>query len=179
MISTLSVQEIKVESHLLSADGGFPNNPGLPLLVYRHALELRSVEAADQLERLFRTHGWGGTWRNGVFGYHHFHSNAHELLSVCAGRVKIQFGGPSGPVVEVEAGDVAVLPAGTAHKRVEASADLLVVGAYPAGQEDYDILRGDPFERAEAEERIAKVALPDADPVYGGTSPLLERWKED
>lgn len=164
-----------VEAHQLGATEGFPNNPTLPLLVYRKALQDLGDGAAGDVGRLFESNAWRGTWRNGVFAYHHFHSNAHEVLGVCAGHAQVQFGGPSGPVVDIEAGDVAILPAGTGHKRIKASGDFLVVGAYPAGQEDYDLLRGDPAEQADAEPRIAAVRLPESDPVYGTEGPLLAR----
>jgi uncharacterized protein YjlB len=63
---------------------------------------------------------------------------------------------------------VLVLPAGTGHRRASASGDFTVVGAYPAGQEDYDLLRGDdPVEVEAARRRIATLARPDADPVGG------------
>ena len=73
--------------------------------------------------------------------------SGNQWLGVCAGHGRVQFGGPSGPIVAVEAGDVAILPAGAGHKCVEASPDFLVVGAYPAGLEDYDLLRGTPRSR--------------------------------
>lgn len=167
-----------IDSHTLSAERGFPNNPTFPLLVYRQVLGQTGPNAAAEVERLFETNGWKGTWRNGIYSYHHYHSNAHEVLGVSAGRARIQFGGPSGPIVAIEAGDVAILPAGTAHKCVEASADLLVIGGYPAGQEDYDIQRGDPDDQPADERRIASVPLPKTDPVYGASGPLFEHWRE-
>lgn len=170
--------QVTVEARLLAAQNGFPNNAKLPLLVYKQVIGSDSRDAAAAFERLFGENGWGGSWRNGVFGYHHFHSNAHEMLGICTGNAQIQFGGPQGPVVSVAAGDMAILPAGTSHKKVEATADFLVVGAYPAGQEDYDLMRGDPQERPAAEKRIAAVPLPQADPIYGATGPLLQHWKE-
>ena len=170
-------QDVQVEEHRLPAEIGFPNNPKLPLLIYKQALRNTRANAAENLQRLFESHAWGATWRNGVFAFHHFHSNTHEVLGVCAGAADIQFGGPSGPIVEVEKGDVAVLPAGTTHKRINASVDFLVVGAYPAGHENYDLLRGDPAEHAQAVERIAKVPIPDSDPLYGADGPLMDHWK--
>ena len=42
------------------------------------------------------------------------------------------------------------------------------MGAYPVGQEDYDLLRGgDPAEVAAARERIATLGVPPQDPVGG------------
>lgn len=54
---------------------------------------------------------------NGIFSYHHYHRNNHELLAVLAGHAEVQFGGPDGPIVRVEDGDALILPAGTAHKK--------------------------------------------------------------
>jgi len=135
-----------IESHLLLPDNGFPNNPKLPLLAYRQAIRGATEIAASDVKRLLSGNYWAGTWQNGVHPFHHFHSNAHEVLVVCSGRADIQFGGPGGPILSVVVGDAALLPAGTSHKCVKSTDDFLVVGAYPIGQEDYDMLRGDPEE---------------------------------
>ena len=171
-----TLEHPRIESHRLAASTGFPNNPVLPLLVYRQAIPHERPDTAREVEQRLEANGWSGAWRNGVYAYHHFHSNAHELLAVCAGHAEIQFGGPSGPVVAIAAGDVAILPAGTAHKRVRATDDFLVVGAYPAGQEDYDLCRGEPEKQAAAAERIARVPLPGADPLFGTDGPLFDHW---
>ena len=85
-----------------------------------------------------------------------------------AGRATVELGGPQGEAFEVAAGDVLVLPAGTGHRRATARDGFTVVGAYPAGQEDYDLLRGDdPAEVAAARERIAALPAPQGDPVGG------------
>ena len=165
-----------IESHQLAPDECFPNNPDLPLLLFRQALDKTTEVVANDVEKLLHVRGWGGTWQNGIFSYHHYHSNAHEVLVVCAGHARVQFGGPHGPIVSVTAGDIALLPAGTAHKQVEASTDFLVIGGYPPGQEDYDVIRDDPSAKAAAERRIAKVALPLSDPLYGDSGPLLQYW---
>jgi uncharacterized protein YjlB len=104
----------------------------------------------------------------GVFGFHHFHSTSHEVLAVVAGRATLELGGPQGEAFDVATGDVLVLPAGTGHRRASSDADFTVVGAYPAGQENYDLLRGDdPAEVEAARERIAALGPPPEDPVGG------------
>jgi uncharacterized protein YjlB len=142
-----------------------PNHPRFPVLVYRAVEGATGAEAA---RALFADHGWGGSWVDGIFPFHHFHSTSHEALAVVAGRATVELGGPQGEAFEVSAGDVLVLPAGTGHRRATARDGFTVVGAYPAGQEDYDLLRGDdPAEVAAARERIAALPAPPDDPVGG------------
>lgn len=161
--------------HHLQDDGTFPNNARLPLLVYPGAVRLPARDPAAAFEQLFAAHGWPDGWRNGVFGRHHYHSTAHEVLGVYGGRAEIQFGGPHGPVLAVTAGDVVVIPAGVAHKRISASADFAVVGAYPAGQRP-DLCHGETGERPRADRNIARVQLPEADPVQGADGALRICW---
>src|SRR3954465_13733219 len=115
--------------HLFADDGVFPNSK-LPVLVYKAAL---ATPAAPAFEELFDEHGWSSSWRNGLFGVHHYHSTAHEVLGVYQGRVDVRLGGDKGTLVTLHAGDVVVIPAGVAHKNDGASADFKVVGAYPLG----------------------------------------------
>jgi len=143
-----------------------PNHPRYPVLLY-HGVEA-AAEGPDAARALFAAHGWGGSWVAGVFDFHHFHSTSHEALAVVAGRATIELGGPQGQAFEVTAGDVLVLPAGTGHRRATERNGFTVVGAYPAGQEDYDLLRGDdPAEVEAARERIAALGPPPEDPVGG------------
>lgn len=146
-----------------------PNNPKLPALVYRGGL-------TGDAESTFVDNGWGGTWRSSVFTFHHFHSTSHEALGVSRGWARLMLGGPQGEEVEVSSGDALVLPAGTGHKRVSSSDDFQVVGAYPPGQEDYDLLRGDPAELERAVANIEQAELPAMDPVAGEHGPLIELW---
>jgi uncharacterized protein YjlB len=146
------------------------------LLIYQQVFTDAGTKAADAWEFRFKANGWGGSWRNGVFAYHHFHSNAHEALAICEGNARIQFGGPSGPVLSVNAGDLAILPAGTAHKKIDATADFLVVGAYPAGQEEYDVILGEMTDQLAIEARIAATSIPRNDPAYGEDGPLKKYW---
>lgn len=154
-------------------DGRFPNSV-LPVVIYRQAIS--SAEATPEaVEALFDANGWPSQWRAGVYDYHHYHSTAHECLGVARGSATLQLGGPVGRSFKVEGGDVVVLPAGTAHRCEGASGDFLVIGAYPPGQ-SWDILRGDPTDRPEADQRLARVPLPATDPVGGQSGPVLEKW---
>jgi uncharacterized protein YjlB len=149
-----------------------PNNPRFPVLIY-HGVDAAAA-GADDARQVFAQHGWGGSWVDGVFGFHHFHSTSHEALAVVAGRATLELGGPQGEAFDVSAGDVLVLPAGTGHRRASSHAGFTVVGAYPAGQENYDLLRGDdPAEVEAARERIAALGPPLHDPI-GGEG--IARW---
>jgi uncharacterized protein YjlB len=164
---------------LFADDGTVPNHPTLPFLVYRRAIDVSGhKDPAAVIERSFAQNGWGDSWRDGIYSFTHFHSMIHEVLGVAAGRARVRFGGKAGEELEIEAGDVAVLPAGTGHQRIAASRDFLIVGAYPA-QGTYDLCRATPAEHDRAKTLIPKVPLPDADPVYGKDGPLLKLWRTD
>ena len=75
----------------------------------------------------------------------------------------------------VAAGDVVVIPAGVAHRRLRSTPDFGVVGAYPQGQR-WDMCYGKKGERPGTDRNIARVPDPGTDPVYGGEGPLLELW---
>src|SRR5215203_111330 len=94
------MQEIEVREYLFEDDARIPNNPTLPLLVYPQALD-GSEQDSLRCKELLAENGWGGTWVDGVFSYHHYHSNAHEVLCVVGGSASIAFGGPEGETVEV------------------------------------------------------------------------------
>lgn len=168
--------EREIIAKVLADDGKIPNSQ-LPLLIYRRAFEFSGSESAAVIERACTEHGWGGTWRNGIYSYHHYHSTAHETLGCYRGLAKVQFGGESGIVEELSAGDVVIIPAGVGHKNLGASADFGIVGAYPRGQEP-DMNYGRPGERPRADENIARVPLPDTDPAFGKDGPLLKHWRK-
>jgi uncharacterized protein YjlB len=97
------------------------------------------------------------------------------VLGIAEGEATLMLGGPKGREFEVSAGDVIVIPAGVVHRRLRSSGDFLVVGGYPPGP-GWDLLRGEAGDRPMADENIAKVPLPESDPVGGKTGPLLTNW---
>jgi uncharacterized protein YjlB len=164
-----------VINKLLKDDGAFPNNSKLPLLVYPGILVLPPTNPAAGVEKLFELNGWHGCWRNGIYGFHHYHSTAHEVLGVYGGSAQVQMGGKHGASLTVTCGDVIIIPAGVAHKNIGADSDFRVVGAYPRGQGP-DMCYGKSGERPRADHNISKVALPKMDPVYGVDGPLVKHW---
>jgi uncharacterized protein YjlB len=161
---------VNVIAHLLKTGGPIPNHPKWPLLVYRGVVQKVSPEA---FEDLFTRNKWPAAWRNGVFPFHHYHSDGHEALGIYSGEVTVQFGGDDGLTVTAKPGDVIVLPAGTGHKKLSSKGSLGVVGAYPEGSYPETC-------RSFSEKHldlIAGVPLPACDPVYGAGGPLFEHWK--
>ena len=132
-------------------------------------------DPAVPFERTFAAHGWADGWRNGIYPFLHFHTATHEVLGIARGRATVQFGGAKGQALTVEAGDVVVLPAGTGHRRIEASGDLLVVGAYPRNA-SFDQKRPGQVDHQKALAAIAEVPLPEMDPVHGEGGPLMKLW---
>lgn len=174
----MPTHNLTVENHLLQDDGTFPNHPELPLLIYRQVWGTPDQATAAVMEEAFQSHNWRNVWRNGIYSYHHYHSNTHEVLGIYQGQAKLQLGGPKGVTATVKAGDVLILPAGVAHKNLEASADFACVGAYPAGR-SFDMNYGRDGERPQADQNIAQVPLPEQDPIYGLKGPLSKYWSHD
>lgn len=152
------------EPHILAPGNGLPNSP-LPLLFYNQALAEGERTPAG-CQALFRGNGWHGLWLNGVFSYWHYHAGGHEVLGCVGGSARVGFGGEQGIEVEFQRGDAVLIPAGVGHKRVSSTPDFLVVGGYPPGQ-DGAILAAGQMDQEAAEEAVAKVALPQSDPILG------------
>jgi len=163
---TTDLGQGNVAIHHFSDDGSIPNNPTLPVLIYPAVLDLDGADPAGDCIERFAAHGWHGAWRNGIFPFPHFHSNAHEALGICAGEAEVRLGGTGGLTLTVRAGDALVLPAGTGHQNLGSSPDFLVVGAYPDGM-DWDLCRGGADERPDVLDAIRRVPTPLTDPLHG------------
>src|SRR6201996_709568 len=160
---------------IFADDGLVPNNP-MPFLVYRNAVSVDNAHPEKTVEDLFGANGWGDMWRNGVYDYLHYHATVHEALGVARGHARVRFGGDKGKELEISAGDVAILPAGTGHQCLYASQDFSVVGAYPPGP-PMDLQRATVENHAKAMETIPQVAVPKTDPVMGADGPLVRLWR--
>lgn len=143
---------MEVTASLLSPSDWIPNNQALPVLFYKSAV-ISEEASAKRFESLFQEHGWTGLWRDGIFGYQHYHVHAHEVLGVADGHA-----------------------AGTGHCLVAASQSFLVVGAYPPGQSaDIKTSAATGMEM----DVIRKLSLPTLDPVTGTREPLLSHWRSE
>ena len=159
---------------MFAADGWIPNNQRLPVILYRCAIDAAGGDLAAAFEARFRQNGWEPRWRNGVYPFHHYHSTAHEVLGFADGTARLLIGGPNGHEVVVSAGDCALLPAGTGHRRLDASNNFQVVGAYPPDQRcDLQLSAI----AKQAIERMVELQFPSLDPVMGKTGPLRQFWK--
>jgi uncharacterized protein YjlB len=156
-------------------DGLVPNGP-LPFLVYKGAIAVDNAHPEKTIEGLFGANGWGDMWRNGVYDYLHYHATVHEVLGVARGQARVRFGGDRGEVLEIQPGDVAILPAGTGHQCLSATGDFCVIGAYPPGPK-MQITRPTPDNHAKALKTIPAVKLPESDPVMGKDGPLVKLWR--
>ena len=135
----------------------------------------RAERSAAKIEQHFASLNWTNSWKNGIYPFHHYHSTSHEALGVYSGSATVRLGGEQGRDFQVKAGDVIVIPAGVGHKNLGSSGDFGVVGAYPDGR-SWDLLRGKPGERPQADDNIARLPVPTTDPVGGAQGRLQELW---
>lgn len=161
-----------VENFLLEPGPVIPNNPDLPVIVYRQAIGAGDRAAA--FEAAFKRNSWQGTWRDGIYDWHHYHCGAHEALGIARGQGHVMLGGPGGLEFAVSAGDCLLLPAGTGHCRLTASADFLVVGAYPPGQ--HADMQSGPADGAMLQ-AIRDCPVPDHDPVDNAEGAIEKLWR--
>jgi uncharacterized protein YjlB len=163
-----------VRDYLLKGNLTFPNST-LPVLHYINVLKIPALLAGWQIKRQFAKNGWTNAWTAGIYTFHHYHSNTHEVLGVIKGETTICLGGDDGIKINVKKGDVVVIPAGVSHKNMGDENAVVCVGAYPHGA-NYNMNYGKPGERPAADHLIAKVAIPVKDPVFGSKKVLHEFW---
>ncbi|WCM49234.1 cupin [Pseudomonas sp. WJP1] len=170
---TSSQARTPVKKLILERNRWVPNNPRLPVLFYPGAIAVQGDDPAALFEQIFSANGWPPQWRYGVYDFHHYHTEGHEVLGVASGHARLMLGGPDGHVLQVRAGDVLLLPAGTGHCDLDSSDDFLVVGAYPPGQHA-DMCREAPC--AAQQQSIDALPFPDQDPVQGTHGAVSEFW---
>ena len=153
-------------------DGDIPNNI-LPVVIYKNALHYMPDK---NVESTFLQNGWANNWHDIILTEDHFHSNTHEVLGLKSGQARLMLGGRKGKMVNVETGDVIILPAGVGHYSVDNSVEYQFVGGYPNGA-DWNLhfcLKKEDSQTILAE--IANIPLPENDPVFGDDGPLFEFW---
>lgn len=163
-------EEITINTLNFEDDGQIPNNPYLPVLAYQNLFS-----ATDDLRHILSANQWGNTWEGGVFSYHHYHSNSHEVLLVINGTAQLILGGKNGATININEGDALILPAGTGHKLLSQSNGFTVMGAYPNSQ-SYDICVGKASERPQNLYNIENVPVPNTDPIFGSQGLLKKYW---
>lgn len=204
---------VQVKKYYLSPTALIPNSPQ-PLLHYTDLdLPKTNNNTALHFHELFAANGWKTQWifRYGQTQRAHYHSGVHECMAVLSGKATIRFGvadtspdleanttgsarEDGGIEVEARAGDVFVLPAGTAHKtfdtQPEAEFALLtpgdghgidgdarevlgnvrldgftMLGAYPVDGGEWDFMEGG--ENEGQYEKVWAAGKPESDPVLG------------
>jgi len=168
---------ILVERFYLKGDNRFPNSE-LPVLFYKGALDIPLLFAAAHVKNCLKKNNWSNAWENSIYKYHHYHSITHEVIGVYKGKTTLQLGGEKGIKLQIEKGDVLVIPAGVAHKNLGREEDLKCVGAYPNGM-DYDINYGKPGERPQTDKNIKAIPLPSDDPLGAKNKGLKELWYDE
>lgn len=158
----------------LSDDGVFPNS-SLPVLYYNQVITKDGDNNSMEFIKLFNSYNWTNHWVGGIHTIHHYHSNTHEVLGVIKGGTTLMLGGGNGQKLDIEQGDVLVIPAGVAHKNLGSENQVLCVGAYPEGR-GYDINYGASGERPLVDRNIGSVSIPDTDPIYGKEAGLAKIW---
>ncbi len=159
----------------LKDDGQFPNSP-YPVLLYKDILNLPFLRPGAFIENLFKGNGWYNSWRAGIYEYGHYHSNTHEVIGVYKGKTTLLIGGKKGVKIDIEKGDVLILPAGVAHQNLNSEDSVKCVGAYPNGIK-YDMKYGKADERPKADLTIKKVPTNIKNPVFGHIMGIPKYWK--
>jgi uncharacterized protein YjlB len=167
------MKQVDIITYYFENDGDIPNNK-LAVLIYKNALK---YIALPDFEFCFSQNGWSNNWHDIILTDDHFHSNTHEVLGLKSGQARLKLGGKNGEIVNVETGDVIMLPAGVGHYSVDNTLEYQFVGGYPNGA-DWDLkfsLKKEDSHSILVE--IANIPIPEKDPVFGIDGPLFDYWK--
>jgi uncharacterized protein YjlB len=164
------------ETILLVDDGIFPNSH-LPVVHYKNAVRLPLVFAGTALQMIFKRNNWTNNWKNGIYTFHHYHSNTHEVIGVYKGQTTLMLGGDNGVEVTIKKGDILIIPAGVAHRNLGDEKQVLCIGGYPEGKQ-FDMQVGKPGERPQTDRNIFSVRIPDTDPLEGRNGTLVKLWRK-
>lgn len=143
-----------------------PNHMILPVIIYQ--------QTGVDFEQTFSNNQWKNVWVDGVFDYHHFHPNTHEVLGVKSGQAEMMVGGENGQTFNLSTGDALLLPAGYGHRLISKSDDFQIVGAYPTENKVETLKQYDDLKAVNS--MINSVPLPDSDPIFGSKGPMFEEW---
>lgn len=214
---------VEVRKYQLPPTKLIPNSPR-PLLHYPGFLSNKEEITAAKVHDLYSNNGWQTQWifRYGPTQTSHYHSQAHECMTVLTGEATIRFGvadtsddldesthgsGQENGGIELhaKAGDVFVLPAGTAHKTFDTTpgtfalltpgdghgiaaedarqalsnielTGFTMIGSYPRNGGGWDFAKGG--ENEGEYEKVWAVPMPEHDPVMGDAQDgLLQTWQ--
>ncbi|KAF2482198.1 hypothetical protein BDY17DRAFT_317759 [Neohortaea acidophila] len=131
---------VEVRKYHLSPTALIPNSPQ-PLLHYPGLLSKETSSGAATVHDIYSKNGWETRWifRYGPTQVSHYHSKAHECMTVLTGSATIRFGvadtsddldasthgdarEAGGVELQANAGDVFIIPAGVAHKTHDTTA---------------------------------------------------------
>ena len=204
---------VEVKQYQLPPTPLIPNSPQ-PLLHYPKLLSSESDCVPSKVYDRFSEKGWEVQWifRYGSTQTSHYHSQVHECMAVLSGSATIRFGvadtvsdleesthgsgkEEGGIELQARAGDVFVLPAGTAHKTFDTSpadefklltpgdghhvaaedvrsalaniklSGFTMIGAYPKNGGAWDFAKGG--ENDGEYQKVWTVPKPEKDPVLG------------
>lgn len=168
---------MQINYYFIYKNNLFPNNEKLPVLHYKRVFEPLPL-TPELIEHVLNENDWHHVWRDGIYSFHHYHSNTHEVLIIYSGHCIVELGGEQGKMIEVTIGDALLIPAGISHKNHQASSDFKCIGAYPFSIE-YNMKYGKVDEYPQVIEEIKRTPLPQSDPIYGKEGPLFNYWQTE
>jgi uncharacterized protein YjlB len=69
----------------LKTDDWISNNPRLPVLIYRNAIDYDLPDIGTALEEIFERNGWRSLGRGNFHRDFHYHSSAHQVIGIASG----------------------------------------------------------------------------------------------